>query len=346
MQKQHLRAAHDELFRRTPDECYASLATLAARCQAERDQSQTRWHLPAGLSTRAGSAGSLQLQLAGDGALELNDWSFSQLCRFAGVAKETVNRLSAATACDVFRETLPQSGTKPLQIFTAGADQVRSIHGTAYTRLPDADVVALVEQCAGDFVPPQAGLNGATGLYRGEQDLFLFLIDPTGWVEIAGEAFAPGMFVFNSEVGRRALGIQTFWFQSVCQNHLVWDAVEVTGIIRKHTANVQTGLAEMRRLIEELRARRDARRDSFARVMAKAMQTRLGEDADDVLKVLLREGIPQGAAKSALEIAKREGRFTIFALVDALTRLAGELRYAGDRTEADARASRLLALAA
>ena len=62
-------------------------------------------------------------------------------------------------------------------------------------------------------------MNGATGLYCGEQDLFVFLIDPVGWAEIDGEAFAPGFFVWNSEVGKRSVGIQTFWFQQVCANH-------------------------------------------------------------------------------------------------------------------------------
>jgi len=58
-------------------------------------------------------------------------------------------------------------------------------------------------------------------LYCGEQDLFAFLIDPTGWVEMGdGEAFAPGFFLWNSEVGRRSVGVQTFWFQAVCANHV------------------------------------------------------------------------------------------------------------------------------
>ena len=40
------------------------------------------------------------------------------------------------------------------------------------------------------------------------------------------------------------------------------------------------------------------------------------------------------------------GGFTIFTLVDALTRVSGKLANAGDRSEADAKASALLALAA
>ena len=207
----------------------------------------------------SGSDGLL-LWAGSDGAFLLNDWSFGQVCRLAGVGRETVNRLSPETASRVFAETLPQ-GTKPVQLFTQG-ENLRSIHGTSYTRLFDADLVATLQEFAVDFQPPQKGCNGATGLYAGEQDLFCFLIDPAGWTEIEGEAFAPGFFLWNSEVGRRSLGIQTFWFQAVCQNHIVWDAVEVFEFTRKHTANVHESLGDIRRIIEGLVETRDNRAET------------------------------------------------------------------------------------
>lgn len=274
----------------------------------------------------------------------MNDWSFGQLAKLAGVSKETVNRLSPATASQVFAETLPR-GSKPLQVFT-DEEGVRSIHGTSYTRLFNADLVRMLQEFAVDFQPPQKGMNGATGLYCGEQDLFCFLIDPTGWTEIEGEAFAPGFFLWNSEVGKRSIGVETFWFQAVCQNHIVWDAVEVVEFTRKHTSSVHESFGEIRRIIEGLVARRDERRDSFLQIIRKAMVTKLGDDAEEVLQSLSKHGIPRNAAKEALAIAKEQGRFTVFNLVDALTRLAGEMRFAGDRAEADQKASSLLELVA
>jgi hypothetical protein len=273
----------------------------------------------------------------------MNDWSFGQFCRLAGVAKETANRLQPETVRQVFLETLPKS-RKPLQLFTQG-DLIRSIHGTSYTRLYNAEVVEMLRGSAVGFEPPQKAFNGATGLYAGEQDMFCFLIDPLGWTEIQGEAFAPGFFVWNSEVGRRSLGVQTFWLQAVCQNHIVWDAVEVVEFSRKHTASVGESLDEMRRLIESLVQKRDERKDAFAKVVAKAMQESLGVDADEALKVLAEYGFNRRFAKQALEIARQRGRFTIFSLVDALTRISGEMKYAGDRMEVDQKASALLALA-
>ena len=73
----------------------------------------------------------------------------------------------------------------------------------------------MLQEFTPDFQAPQEAVTRGTGLYCGEQDTFCFLIDPTGWVEIDGEAFAPGFFVWNSEVGRRSLGIQSFWYQKI-----------------------------------------------------------------------------------------------------------------------------------
>jgi hypothetical protein len=79
--------------------------------------------------------------------------------------------------------------------------------------------------------------------------------------------------------------------------------------------------------------------------MQKAIEAKLGSDAEEVLKELTKSGINRSLAKEALKIAEQKGGFTIFALVDALTRIAGQLTNAGDRIEADRQAAGLLALA-
>ena len=340
---QNLTRASQELFSRGEDERFETLVDLVRHCQDQKQASADRWLLPGDVQPDATPEG-LQLRLGSDGYFRPNDWAFSQLCKLGGVAKETVNRLSPDTAARVLSETLP-GGQKPMQVL-AHERRVRSIHGASYTRLHNAELLQVVQEFAVDFQPPQKGFNGATGLYCGEQDLFAFLIDPTGWVEIDdGGAFAPGFFVWISEVGRRSVGIQTFWFQAVCANHIVWDAIEVVDFSRKHTTNVREALVEVRTIIENLVAKRDARRDGFVQVIQKAARDRLGEDAEDVLKVLAQHGVSRSLAKQATEIAQEQGRFTIFSLVDALTRLTREVKWIGDRTEVDAKVAGLLALA-
>lgn len=337
----NLRDAHDELFRRSPDECFASLPALMQHCQSQKEASLDRWHLPQVLTPQAN--GRLTLQANSDGPFHMNDWSFTQLCGLAGVSKETLNRLSPKTAAEVFRETIP-SREKPLQLLTTG-DSIRSIHGVSYGRLWNSELLAIVQEFATDFQPPQKATSGGTGLYAGEQDVFCFLIDPTGWIEIGGEAFAPGFFVWNSEVGKRSVGISTFFFQAVCGNHIVWDAVEVVEFTRKHTANVRDALSQIRQTLLRLVESREQRRDGFVRVMRKAVESKLGNDAEAAMKELTKSGINRTLAKEALQIAEQKGGFTIFALVDALTRIAGRLTNAGDRIEADRQAAGLLALA-
>lgn len=335
--------ANRELFRRRDDERYEDLATLAAFCRTQKQQSLDRWQPPQQLRTVARD-GELKLAIGDDGEYRMNDWSFGQLCTMSRVSRDTVNRLQPETAARVFADTMP-TGQKPLQLLTSD-QSLRSIHGVSYTRLWNLDVVNLIRDCATDFQPPQKGMNGATGLYAGEEDMFCFLIDPTGWTEIEGQAFAPGFFVWNSEVGKRSVGISTFWFQAVCQNHIVWDAIEVVELTRKHTAGVGSVLTDIRRSIDSLVRRRDERRDGFVKVMTMAMREKLGDDAEGVMKELAKNGIPRQLAKDALAIAQQQGRFTIFSLVDALTRLAGRVMNAGDRLEIDAKAAQLLMLAA
>lgn len=242
MQKQNLTRASNALFERRPDERFESLDALMRHCEEDKARSMELWQAPKDV-TPVAEPHSLGLRF-GSSRFRLNDWSFSQVCRLANVSKDTVNKLSPETAGLVLRETLPVTG-KPLQAWVEN-DLIRSIHGASYTRLFNADLLSVVLESAPEFTLPQRGMNGGTGLYCGEQDLFVFLIDPTGWAEIEGEAFAPGFFLWNSEVGRRSVGVETFWFQAVCQNHIVWDAVEVSTLTRKHTAS--TIANTMRRL--------------------------------------------------------------------------------------------------
>ncbi|MBI1827243.1 MAG: DUF932 domain-containing protein [Planctomycetes bacterium] len=360
---QTLTRASKELFRRGPDQCFPSLQALWEHTNKRKELSVDHWHPPQSVRPQV-HEGRFALAFGGDQPFEMNDWSFAQLCRLAGVSKDTINRLTPQTACRVFDETLPIAD-KPVQILTAG-ESVRSIHGVAYTRLWNVDLLTMLREFATDFQPPQqAGLARGqgkatdedipfvpdpepprgTGLYAGEQDMFVFMIDPLGWTEIDGEAFAPGFFLWNSEVGRRSVGVQTFWFQAVCGNHVVWDAVNVVEFSRKHTANVHESVYAIRTIIERLVEQRDERRDGFSAVIKKAMETTLGPDSESVLKVLQERGITRTLAKDAVELARRKGRFTIFAVVDALTRLSAKLPHAGERAEADEKAGRLLTLA-
>ena len=70
-----------------------------------------------------------------------------------------------------------------------------------------------------------------------------------------------------------------------------------------------------------------------------------GAGSEAVLRVLNQHGITKTLAKQAIDITREKGAFTIFSVVDALTKLSVKIAHPGDRTQADERAGRLLALA-
>ena len=59
----NLLRANQELFRRTPDECFESLDELAAFCQRQKEKSHDRWEAPANFAAVVGSCGPV---VAGD----------------------------------------------------------------------------------------------------------------------------------------------------------------------------------------------------------------------------------------------------------------------------------------
>ncbi len=343
----NVRDASRELFSRPPDERFETLTTLYEYCDELRQRSRHTKE-PSTEFRPVLHEGRLAVRVNGHAPRFLNNWSFTQLCSFAGAAKETVNRLCPDTAARVLTETLADRGNAQvdLQALLLDDTMIRAVNGARYRRLWNAEIVEMLVGAAMGFEPPPRGFNGATGLYAGEQDMFVFMIDPNGWIDVRGEAFAPGFFVWNSEVGKRSVGVSTFWFQRCCANHILLDATEIVELTRRHVGNVHESLGVIRCVIEDLVRQRDARKDQFAAVIAKAMRAVLGPTAPDVEDTLVRLGFTKALGKRATEIAREKGSLTIWSVVDALTQLAREYSFAGSRTEADQRAASLLSLVA
>ena len=165
----NLTRASRELFSRAPDERFDSFDALLAHCDERKFRAIEHWQPSQSIRIEQ-DAGQLLMRLeqAEDVTLSLSDWSFSQLCKLCEVHKETVNKVTAETAALVFRDALPRS-RKPFQVYSE-RDTALAVHGTAYSRLFDAEVLQAVREAAPDFTPPPPGIGGATGLYAGEQD--------------------------------------------------------------------------------------------------------------------------------------------------------------------------------
>ena len=332
-----------QLFSRSDDQHFATFDALYTHCLDRQRNSEMYWRLPADMIP-TDYQDNLRLKLTGSRAFSLTEWSFGQVCKLAGVKKESLNRLKSSTAAQVLMETMPH-GPRPLQIFTYD-ETIRSIQTVGYTRIYDSALLELVMEEAFDFDSPPVGDSGATGLYAGEQDMFAFMIDQKVWIEVGDERFAPGFFIWNSEVGRRSVGLTTFWYQRGCGNHIIWDANTTVSYSRKHTATVDSVLGDIRLLLKQLVEKSSNRKDSFAKSLSRARQTNLGTCPDEVIKVLNRCGIAMNLVHQAVTtMADKSDGFTVYNAVDTLTRITGRLRNAGERIEQDSKIGQLLALA-
>ena len=337
----NLMRANSELLKRSPDECFPSLAALRNHCFSQRERATEVWSKPQAVAAVI-DQGHLALNFEDGQARRLNEWSFGQLCNLCGVSAKTINRLSPKTATTAIEETLP-SADRPIQ-FLNGTDQVRSIHGISYTRLWNSELLDVVAKFDSEFQPPQpAQRHYGTGLYAGEQDLFAFLVDDNGWVDIGDDRFAPGFFIWNSEVGCRSVGIQTFWYQHICGNHIVWDCIDVNEFSRKHTSSVRDAIGEIERMITSLVRVKTQRQEQFAKKIRDAKRQQLGCDAEEVTKRLRQQGIPMGIVKNAAKVVG--DNHSAFAWVDALTRSSGLIQFAGARASMDQKIGKILSLA-
>ena len=337
----NLMRANSELLKRSPDECFKSLADLRSHCVTQMENATEVWSKPQSVSAVV-QRDEVALKFENGEARRLNEWSFSQLCSLCGVAAKTINRLSPSTATTAIEETLPKAD-RPIQFLT-GANSVRSIHGISYTRLWNSELLDVVSKFESEFQPPKpAQSHYGTGLYAGEQDMFAFLVDDKGWVDIGEDRFAPGFFVWNSEVGSRSVGVQTFWYQHICGNHIVWDCIDVNEFSRKHTSGVRDAIGEIERMITSLVNVRTQRQEQFVERIRGAKRNQLGDNLEEVTKVLRQQNIPLGMIKSAAKVVR--DNHSTFAWVDALTRASGQIAFAGSRAAIDQKIGSLLSLA-
>lgn len=332
------------LFSPKDDKQFESFEKLLTYCRARQRDSEVYWRSPAELLPMA-YGDELRLKVSGSQAFDLNDWSFGQVCELANVKKETINRLKADTASRVLMETFP-FGSRPYQVYTYDGTAC-SVHRVGFTRLFDAELLEIVVDEAFDYNAPPNGCGGTSGMYAGEQDMFAFFIDETAWVEIGDEQFAPGFFVWNSEVGRRMVGIQSFWFQRGCGNHIVWDANGIVYYGRKHTANVKEALTDIRLRLKHLVQTKDARKDAFYTAMAAATKKSLGSTPEDLARSLSRFDLGSNMIQESVkDIATSSKAFTLFNTVDSLTRISGRIANPGNRNDLDCKIGKLLTYAA
>lgn len=351
-----MRALHDAghlLFARPLDERHPTLDALIASLEDREARTREQREDPATLALEARGDRLLTLTTS-EGPVHLTDWLFTQLCHLSGAPREFINRLSAPLAAGALNGTRRlhgPSGEAGRLLVTANGTQLgRGLYSPRYVRVPDLEVAQAVRDAAPDFRPGGAvaghgvggaALPGASGLYASDRDLFLFLVQDGDRLTVGREELGSGVMVWNSEVGCRPLGFQTFLYRFVCANHIVWEAREVVREERRHVGGVRAVLDDLRAALEARRAQETVRRER-ARVRA-ATAARFAADREQAVEKLREQGFTRALAQAAVESALQDpGDLSVWGIVQGLTVQARDLPHAEGRVALERAAGQLL----
>lgn len=274
-------------------------------------------------------------------------WSFNQVCQRLRVPAHYLRRIPTELACENLNEGF-RSYTKygddgeeqelEAQVYFQenGDTRLRAFTSNTYGRIFDLNVVKQVQEMLDRNPswkqPPAYEVDGSNnaGLYGSDRDVWMFFVDEDHKIDVDGDLLGRGFFIWNSEVGAATLGITTFLYRYVCNNHIVWGAQEVKDIRIRHSRNApgrfDTVLSPLNRyLTSGVQQETDTIR--------KAITSKFADTEDDVIKRLVQAGLQKGEAKNAVLYAQKE-------MGDAVTNwqvVQGVTAYARDRQNIDER---------
>ncbi len=250
---------------RPDDQKFLSLGALRAQVAQWADESHVEEFNPAKLRFVTNPEDPYFLEMAmGDGkSYEMTNYGFDQVAGLAGAPAGYLRKLPAPLAAANLRYGLLSGGDdlKAAYVRENGVNSLRAITSTNYGRILDRDVVDVVQSFAGDGtgdtrwkVPGMIDWGSmtynsevditteTTTLYASDRDIFLFLVDDRNPIEVGklpgGEPdlMFRGVYVWNSEVGRRSFGVASMYLRGVCQNRNLWGVEGFSEVTFRHTS--------------------------------------------------------------------------------------------------------------
>jgi hypothetical protein len=184
---------------------------------------------------------------------------------------------------------------------------------------------------------------GPSGLYASDKDMFAFLVNPTNPIEDRGSRGARnilyrGFITWNSEVGDKSYGCMGFLFNSVCGNHIIWDATEIFKTEARHVGHVGWKVRNnfeynVPRFLEMSGNKMEER-------IKKSREYKLGNNKNEVLDVVFKKMglLTLDEANSSYELAVANPQdsldaapYTAWGFVQGLTRMSQSVKFADKR---------------
>jgi hypothetical protein len=375
----NLFTAHEQWANRPADQRFQTLDALAQAVEARRNRSFAFNEVIGDLDVKvicdnASGQSVDRLVINGKRApMEFTNWSFGQTC---GLAKASASYLRTlpmdltAKCLDYSIKKAQREGMKVMAI--RGEDGVtntlQAMTSETYGRIWDADVVAaakrIVDRSGGRFFNPHAykvagKLGGETepaGLYAGDRDVFIFMIDGGSRVDVRGgngrDQLHRGFFMQNSEVGSKTFTLTTFLHRETCGNHIVWGAQDVTKLIVRHTSGAPNRFDReaMPALLDYVNASTKPVEDAITKAREIKLITLMNCDKLDdafVAGFAKRFSFTKGEVRDAIETDRREEGdcASLWDITNGFTACAREYEFADARIELENRAGKWLELA-
>lgn len=294
--------------------------------------------------------------------LALSNWSFGQLAQYAQAPASYLRKLPAELAAINLQWGLERSPVRDNALVLArsnGHHELRAMTSTSYGRIWDQQVVECVQKMNTDgrWQVPAASYAAsnpkrATTLYASDRDVFLFLVDPQNPIEMDGETLYRGFYTWNSEVGSATFGLTTFLYRYICDNRIIWGATDVRELKIRHTGGAPDrfayeGQRYLRRYAEESTAKLVAGIQA-ARTHEIPINPGKSDTQSETLAWLQSRGFTKSEAKGAYDSAiAEEGRArTFWEIVNGVTAYARTVSHTDARTALEAKAGKILDMAA
>lgn len=379
----NLTAANNQWSTRPADERFWNLKDLQQTLIA-RKHGTSEVEMPS-RELRAEPVGN-QLCLVGkaNAPAQLSHWSFSKLCTKIEASGEYLRTLPVELAAQCVNHGLKvKANDDKAQLLLQrkeGITTVRSIM-TDYDRLWNLDIVnALIPGLSNGWMTPPArpavnderarpatqadiipnqddfalavkegDMIAPAGVYEGDRDMFLFLVNPTRIIDDGGKGLMRGVFIWNSEVGAGSFKLQSFLLENVCGNHIVWGASKVNSIKLVHRgAKILDFAGNVKRSLAALMPT-DLRQEE--QMIQAARKVEIGKDKNEVIELLFDKkslGASKKDLKESFEWAERyEGTAgcaptTAWGLVHGMTRYSQKQQHTDARHKLDMIAGKIL----
>ena len=335
-----------------------------------------------------GEAGDALHDKYGSPMTPFTNWSFGQLCRTIGAPASYLQSLDPNTAADCVNEGLSKwraqgFDSREALLHMNGSPKLKSLTSDRYVRVWNSEIVSRLGHlhAQGWRVPParpsnQGGertriatvddcLNFGTrsaltvrpgdtiapaGLYASDHDMFAFLVNPEAVIEngMSPGGMRRGTMIRQSEVGECSIWKMDFLFDTVCGNHIVWGAQDVSQTRVRHTGSAHD---RWEAIIQQVTESTNAGAYEQEAKIRDAQSFKLGNDEDEVIDFLFgKRLVAKRTARQAYELAEAYSDVhgdprTAWGFVGGLTRLSQDTTFADKRTELDLVAGKILAQA-